>query len=188
MADNSPTPTQYWGEGGIASRIWEDEQKILGELHNTEEDDMSPTEPYHNAAATGFDATVTGLGRIVEEALGPLPQVCQEQVILDLERARMTAEDYAHGNAVMNRYRDGAGVDGTETWRQMNRIHLRNMNEMNHTLGNIANAVTWHDHGATSDGIPMDDADCFEQIRAEVQFHGFLEEPSSAEDDLDSLE
>ena len=42
---------------------------------------------------TGFDATLTGLGSIVKEALGPLPQVCQEQVLLDLERARMTAED-----------------------------------------------------------------------------------------------
>ena len=45
-----------------------------------------------NVTATGFDATVT-LGSIVSEALGPQPRVCQETVLLDLERARMTAED-----------------------------------------------------------------------------------------------
>ena len=38
------------------------------------------------------DATTT-VGSIIKEALGPLPRVCQEQVLLDLERARMTAED-----------------------------------------------------------------------------------------------
>ena len=30
---------------------------------------------------------------LIQESLGPLPRVCQEQVMLDLERARMTAED-----------------------------------------------------------------------------------------------
>ena len=30
---------------------------------------------------------------LIQESLGPLPRVCQEQVLLDLERARMTAED-----------------------------------------------------------------------------------------------
>jgi len=33
------------------------------------------------------------LGNIVGAALGPLPLVCQEKVLLDLERARMTAEE-----------------------------------------------------------------------------------------------
>ena len=45
-----------------------------------------------NVTATGFDVTVT-LGSIVSEALGPVPRVCPETVLLDLERARMTAED-----------------------------------------------------------------------------------------------
>ena len=46
--------------------------------------------------ATGFDATLTGLGSIVCAALGPLLRVSPETVLLDLERARMTAEDHAH--------------------------------------------------------------------------------------------
>ena len=33
------------------------------------------------------------IGDIVKASLGPLPTVCQEQVVLDLERARMQAED-----------------------------------------------------------------------------------------------
>ena len=33
------------------------------------------------------------IGEIVKASLGPLPTVCQEQVLLDLERARMQAED-----------------------------------------------------------------------------------------------
>ena len=46
--------------------------------------------------ATGFDATLTGLGSIVCAALGPLLRVSPETALLDLERARMTAEDHAH--------------------------------------------------------------------------------------------
>ena len=33
------------------------------------------------------------ISEIVKASLGPLPAVCQEQVLLDLERARMQAED-----------------------------------------------------------------------------------------------
>ena len=33
------------------------------------------------------------LGDLVKASLGPLPTVCQEQVLLDMERARMQAED-----------------------------------------------------------------------------------------------
>ena len=33
------------------------------------------------------------LKELVKESLGPLPRVCQEQVLLDMERARMFAED-----------------------------------------------------------------------------------------------
>ncbi len=48
--------------------------------------------------------TQTTLAGIVGEAVGPLPRVCAEQVLRDLERARMTAEDYREGNAVCNVY------------------------------------------------------------------------------------
>ncbi len=53
---------------------------------------------------TGFDSTAR-LGSIIKEALGPLPRVCQEQVLLDLERARMTAED------ALSRLREGMSDD-----------------------------------------------------------------------------
>ena len=33
------------------------------------------------------------LKELVKESLGPLPRICQEQVLLDMERARMIAED-----------------------------------------------------------------------------------------------
>ena len=35
-----------------------------------------------------------GLGALVKESLGPLPLIPAEQVLLDLERARMRAEDH----------------------------------------------------------------------------------------------
>ena len=37
--------------------------------------------------------TMEDIGDIVKSSLGPLPTVCQERVMLDLERARMQAED-----------------------------------------------------------------------------------------------
>ena len=52
----------------------------------------------------------TTLAGIVGEAVGPLPRVCAEQVLQDLERARMMAEDFRDGNAVCN-------IQGA-TWRQ----------------------------------------------------------------------
>ena len=36
-----------------------------------------------------------GLGALVKESLGPLPLIPAEQVLLDLERARMRAEDHS---------------------------------------------------------------------------------------------
>ena len=33
------------------------------------------------------------IGGIIKEAIGPLPKICQETVLRDLERARMSAED-----------------------------------------------------------------------------------------------
>ena len=48
--------------------------------------------------------TQTTLAGIVSEAVGPLPRVCAEQVLRDLERARMTAEDFRAGNAACTVY------------------------------------------------------------------------------------
>ena len=39
-------------------------------------------------------AMEAGLGALVKESLGPLPLIPAEQVLLDLERARMRAEDH----------------------------------------------------------------------------------------------
>ena len=39
------------------------------------------------------EPTMEDISEIVKASLGPLPTVCQEQVLLDLERARMQAED-----------------------------------------------------------------------------------------------
>ena len=44
------------------------------------------------AAPTG-SGLVRYLGDIVKASLGPLPNVCQEQVLLDMERVRMSKED-----------------------------------------------------------------------------------------------
>ena len=108
------------------------------------------------------------LSGLIQESLGPLPRVCQEQVLLDLERARMTAEDYRQGNAVDK---------GTQTWRQMMIWTGREMNEMDRTIGNIANVVQSHDNAE------VDDVDCFEQIRLEVQAHGYLSDDTSDEEE-----
>ena len=129
---------------------------------------------------------------LIQESLGPLPRVCQEQVILDLERARMTAEDYRQGNAVMHRYVDGRGNDRSETWRKSNRSHVETINEMHQTIENIAKVVKWHENGQTdASGRPLTDEDCFTQIRAEVQAHGFLnssdDEMSDEEDEVDDM-
>ena len=41
----------------------------------------------------GTTALMDNIGDLVKAALGPLPTVCQEQVLLDMERARMGKED-----------------------------------------------------------------------------------------------
>ena len=73
-----------------------------------------------NVTPTGFDATVR-LGSIVREALGPLPRVCQETVLLDLERARMTAEDLrgAAFSPYGTNYTPGLRVRDDPNWRYL---------------------------------------------------------------------
>ena len=116
---------------------------------------------------------------LIQESLGPLPRVCQEQVMLDLERARMTAEDYRQGNAVMHRYVDGRGE---QTWRQMIFNHVEKMDLMNHTISNIANVVEFRTDASAR---PLTDEDCFTQIRTEVQAHGFF---NSSDDEMSDEE
>ena len=43
-------------------------------------------------SSTSCDATMI-IGGIIKEAIGPLPKICQESVLRDLECARMFAED-----------------------------------------------------------------------------------------------
>ena len=54
-------------------------------------------------------AMASDLQGLVKECLGPHLRVCPEQVVRDMERARMTAEDYRQGNAPFL---------GSQTWRQ----------------------------------------------------------------------
>ena len=82
-------------------------------------------------AAPQMDAEVS-LGAIVAAALGPLPQVCPEHVLLDLERARMTAEDLRV--AAISPYYTYAAPRGPRrrlmTWREFG----TERNEMTSTL------------------------------------------------------
>ena len=117
---------------------------------------------------------------LVKDCLGPLPRVCQEQVLLDLERARMTAEDYRRGNA---RCEDKTNL----TWRRRDDLRVLYIQEAEQTLKNIANAVKWHDNGQNERGVMMDDEDCFEQIRVEVQHHGFLTREEESEPESDTV-
>ena len=89
----------------------------------------------------------------------------------------MTAEDYRQGNCVMHRY-----ANKSETWRQKHIIHVEWLNEMTQTIESIAKVVKWHENGQTdASGRPLTDEDCFTQIRAEVQAHGFL---NSSDDEM----
>ena len=58
------------------------------------------------------------IGDIVKASLGPLPTVCQEQVMLDMERARMQAED---NRAALIRTEKKSNV-----WRSRENMHFCN--------------------------------------------------------------
>ena len=119
---------------------------------------------------------------LIQESLGPLPRVCQEQVLLDLERARMTAEDYRQGNARCEHNPNFL------TWRKLEECRKLAIENTDQTMKNIADVVKWHDTGVNEHGVTMDDVDCFEQIRTEVQESGYLAEESEEDDAMDGPE
>ena len=86
------------------------------------------------------------LKELIKESLGPLPRVCHEQVMLDMERARMTAEDY----------------------RQMNRSHVEKINEMSKSIMNIGLIVQWQ---IVWSGQPMPAIRVFTEILASAREH-----------------
>ena len=55
-----------------------------------------------------------GLGALVKESLGPLPLIPAEQVLLDLERARMRAEDHDSDLLSVQQILDDAMDDDNE--------------------------------------------------------------------------
>ena len=101
-----------------------------------------------------------------------------EELMRELERARMEREDFAQGNASAPAWSGNFAY----TWRTSNQERDRRIGLMNQTLENIADVVTWHDHGQSSEGNPRSDEDCFVQIREHVQAHGFLVEDSDTEE------
>ena len=121
-----------------------------------------------------------GLGALVREYIGPLPLIPAEQILLDLERARMTAEDYSQGNARQH---------GSHTWRQTHRNIYQNCVRMNHAINNIDTAVQWHERGQTNaSGRPLTPEDCLAQIRAEVNVVMSDDSESDQDPDQDSEE
>ena len=119
---------------------------------------------------------------LVKECLGPHLRVCPEQVVRDMERARMTAEDYRQGNAPCEHNPNFL------TWRKLEHCRKLAIQEAEQTLKNIADVVKLHDNGGQNEnGVMVDDEDCFDQIRAEVQHHGFIcDEEEASEDTMDT--
>ena len=66
--------------------------KKIDDLNKAEDSGGQQKRRKTNAELPDF-GVVHVLGDIVKASLGPLPNVCQEQVLLDLERARMANED-----------------------------------------------------------------------------------------------
>ena len=107
--------------------------------------------------------------------------------MLDMERARMTAEDYRQGNARCEHNPNFL------TWRKLEHCRKLRMEDADQTIKNIADVVKWHEKGQTdASGRPLTDEDCFTQIRAEVQAHGLLissdEEEEEEEEEDDAMD
>ena len=107
------------------------------------------------------------LSVLIKESLGPIPRVCQEQVLLDMERARMTAEDYRQGNAQ---------CEHNLTWRKLEHCQKLHLEEADQIIGSMLDVVLRYEAGQTdANGRPLTREDCFTQIRAQVQAHGLIQ-------------
>ena len=145
-------------------------------------------------AAPQMDAEVS-LGAIVAAALGPLPQVCPEHVLLDMERARMTAEDLRV--AAISPYYTYAAPRGPRrrlmTWREVairqDDVAARlgdHLDNMRTDLEAVAVIVRMRDRGGATDmgGRPLTDDDHFAAIRAGVgAYHEDTEEEEAEQVD-----
>ena len=114
-----------------------------------------------NVTPTGFDATVT-LGSIVSEALGPVPRVCPETVLLDLERARMTAEDLRSAAIAPSKTVDNA---------------QRQVRELSQTIDLVVNIVRNADGGTA-----QQQEDALSQLRIELR-EGMSDNEDNSEED-----
>ena len=118
------------------------------------------------AEGVGSD-TQTTLAGLVGEAVGPLPRVCPEHVLRDLERARMMAEDLRELERV--RQMAAAAITSITTISNL----LSDQNNRNAIIVNIV-------RGADG-GTAQDQEDALAQIRLEL--HMDNEEDEGEEDD-----
>ncbi len=106
------------------------------------------------AEGVGSD-TQTTLAGLVGEAVGPLPRVCPEHVLRDLERARMMAEDLRDLERV--RQMAAAAITSITTISNL----FSDQNNRNATIVNIV-------RGADG-GTAQDQENALAQIRIELQ-------------------
>ena len=100
----------------------------------------------------------------------------EEQILLDLERARMEREDFRAGNAPTTEIWVGNVWGPQKTWRYWNMRHCAALNEANDALRSIRAELR------DMDGrVPMDIADNYTQMTAEV--HSLLGESSEEENE-----
>lgn len=117
-----------------------------------------------------------GLGALVKQSLGPLPLIPAEQALLDLERARMKAEDYSQGNAPHH---------GSQTWRQTHRSCNQKILSLANVIANVDTVVQWHECGQTdASDRPLTPEHCLAQIRAKIDV--VMVDDSESEVDLEA--
>ena len=80
------------------------------------------------------------LKELVKASLGPLPTVCQEQVLLDMERARMQAEDNRAALARSEEKRKRL-----EYQREVALLHCREVRDSLTHVYESSDALTLHD-------------------------------------------
>ena len=68
-------------------------RKKLDNMEKAEDSEAPPQKKLKQEAAPTAPGLDCHLGDIVKASLGPLPNVCQEQVLTDMERVRMSREE-----------------------------------------------------------------------------------------------